>query len=199
MLHIFLSWGLNRLGTFIQQFVPPLRCESFNFHVLDCSFYSLSKVWLPSRSRELVDSVLLVLHSLTNTLLFFSTPSLFLSLPLHPPPLSLFVTFPHTLSLFPPTLLFLSEGESSGELGPPPSVDEAANTLMTRLGFLLGDETSEGPDGEHYSMDEPDDRQVCVWQSHNANPSSLYCFCSERKTSLPICDILRFHLVFLYF
>uniref|UniRef100_A0A8C8CS92 Tetratricopeptide repeat, ankyrin repeat and coiled-coil containing 2 n=1 Tax=Oncorhynchus tshawytscha TaxID=74940 RepID=A0A8C8CS92_ONCTS len=58
-------------------------------------------------------------------------------------------------------------GESSGELGPPPSVDEAANTLMTRLGFLLGDETSEGPDGEHYSMDEPDDRQVCVWQSHN--------------------------------
>uniref|UniRef100_A0A8C8D1J2 Protein TANC2-like n=1 Tax=Oncorhynchus tshawytscha TaxID=74940 RepID=A0A8C8D1J2_ONCTS len=50
-------------------------------------------------------------------------------------------------------------GESSGELGPPPSVDEAANTLMTRLGFLLGDETSEGPDGEHYSMDEPDDRQ----------------------------------------
>ncbi|CAB1338376.1 unnamed protein product, partial [Coregonus sp. 'balchen'] len=30
---------------------------------------------------------------------------------------------------------------------------------MTRLGFLLGDETSEGPDGEHYSMDEQDDRQ----------------------------------------
>uniref|UniRef100_A0A8K9WUQ0 Tetratricopeptide repeat, ankyrin repeat and coiled-coil containing 2b n=1 Tax=Oncorhynchus mykiss TaxID=8022 RepID=A0A8K9WUQ0_ONCMY len=48
------------------------------------------------------------------------------------------------------------------ELGPPPSVDEAANTLMTRLGFLLGDKTSEGPDREHYSMDEPDNRQVCV-------------------------------------
>ncbi|XP_059893194.1 protein TANC2 [Gadus macrocephalus] len=28
-------------------------------------------------------------------------------------------------------------GESGPELGPPPSVDEAANTLMTRLGFLL--------------------------------------------------------------
>ncbi|XP_034147963.1 protein TANC2 isoform X3 [Esox lucius] len=50
-------------------------------------------------------------------------------------------------------------GESSGELGPPPSVDEAANTLMTRLGFLLGDKASEGPDGDQYSMEEPDDRQ----------------------------------------
>lgn len=157
--------------------------------MLDCSFYSLSKVWLPSRSR---DSVLLVLHSLTNTLLSPLLLSVFLSLPLPPPPLSL------SLSLSPNSLASLSVGESSGELGPPPSVDEAANTLMTRLGFLLGDETSEGPDGEHYSMDEPDDRQVCVWPSHNANPSSLYCFRSERKTSLPICDILRFHLVFLY-
>ncbi|KAK6328230.1 hypothetical protein J4Q44_G00002080 [Coregonus suidteri] len=52
-----------------------------------------------------------------------------------------------------------SSGESSGELGPPPSVDEAANTLMTRLDILLGDKASEGPDGEHYNMDEPDNRQ----------------------------------------
>uniref|UniRef100_A0A3B3HSX6 Tetratricopeptide repeat, ankyrin repeat and coiled-coil containing 2 n=1 Tax=Oryzias latipes TaxID=8090 RepID=A0A3B3HSX6_ORYLA len=53
-------------------------------------------------------------------------------------------------------------GESSQELGPPPSVDEAANTLMTRLGFLLGDKVSEGPVGTHYSMEEPEARQ-----SHN--------------------------------
>uniref|UniRef100_A0A8C5C7G4 Tetratricopeptide repeat, ankyrin repeat and coiled-coil containing 2b n=1 Tax=Gadus morhua TaxID=8049 RepID=A0A8C5C7G4_GADMO len=51
-------------------------------------------------------------------------------------------------------------GESGPELGPPPSVDEAANTLMTRLGFLLGDKGSEGPAGTQYSMDEPEDRQV---------------------------------------
>uniref|UniRef100_A0A671YE63 Tetratricopeptide repeat, ankyrin repeat and coiled-coil containing 2 n=1 Tax=Sparus aurata TaxID=8175 RepID=A0A671YE63_SPAAU len=42
------------------------------------------------------------------------------------------------------------------ELGPPPSVDEAANTLMTRLGFLLGDKVSEGPAGTQYSMEEPE-------------------------------------------
>uniref|UniRef100_A0A3Q0RJZ8 Tetratricopeptide repeat, ankyrin repeat and coiled-coil containing 2 n=1 Tax=Amphilophus citrinellus TaxID=61819 RepID=A0A3Q0RJZ8_AMPCI len=45
---------------------------------------------------------------------------------------------------------------SSQELGPPPSVDEAANTLMTRLGFLLGDKLSEGPAGTQYSMEEPE-------------------------------------------
>ncbi|XP_040922440.1 protein TANC2 isoform X1 [Toxotes jaculatrix] len=50
-------------------------------------------------------------------------------------------------------------GESSTELGPPPSVDEAANTLMTRLGFLLGDKVSEGPAGTQYSMEEPEARQ----------------------------------------
>uniref|UniRef100_A0A8C2GML6 Tetratricopeptide repeat, ankyrin repeat and coiled-coil containing 2 n=1 Tax=Cyprinus carpio TaxID=7962 RepID=A0A8C2GML6_CYPCA len=46
------------------------------------------------------------------------------------------------------------------DLGPPPSVDEAANTLMTRLGFLLGEKVSEGSQGPQYSMDEPDDAQV---------------------------------------
>uniref|UniRef100_A0A8C1L851 Tetratricopeptide repeat, ankyrin repeat and coiled-coil containing 2 n=1 Tax=Cyprinus carpio TaxID=7962 RepID=A0A8C1L851_CYPCA len=45
------------------------------------------------------------------------------------------------------------------DLGPPPSVDEAANTLMTRLGFLLGEKVSEGSQGPQYSMDEPDDAQ----------------------------------------
>uniref|UniRef100_A0A3B3IAW6 Tetratricopeptide repeat, ankyrin repeat and coiled-coil containing 2 n=1 Tax=Oryzias latipes TaxID=8090 RepID=A0A3B3IAW6_ORYLA len=54
--------------------------------------------------------------------------------------------------------LSITEGMHQ-ELGPPPSVDEAANTLMTRLGFLLGDKVSEGPVGTHYSMEEPEARQ----------------------------------------
>ncbi|CAI5658334.1 unnamed protein product [Oreochromis niloticus] len=60
-------------------------------------------------------------------------------------------------------------GESSQELGPPPSVDEAANTLMTRLGFLLGDKLSEGPAGTQYSMEEPEARQG---QSQRISPCS---------------------------
>ncbi|XP_061564273.1 protein TANC2 isoform X7 [Cololabis saira] len=58
-----------------------------------------------------------------------------------------------------PDLVSYRPGESSQELGPPPSVDEAANTLMTRLGFLLGDKVSEGPAGTPYSMEEPEARQ----------------------------------------
>uniref|UniRef100_A0A673H091 Protein TANC2-like n=1 Tax=Sinocyclocheilus rhinocerous TaxID=307959 RepID=A0A673H091_9TELE len=50
-------------------------------------------------------------------------------------------------------------GEESQDLGPPPSVDEAANTLMTRLGFLLGEKVNEGPGGAQYSMEEQDDPQ----------------------------------------
>ncbi|XP_052399159.1 protein TANC2 isoform X1 [Carassius gibelio] len=50
-------------------------------------------------------------------------------------------------------------GEESQELGPPPSVDEAANTLMTRLGFLLGEKVNEGPGEAQYSMEEQDDPQ----------------------------------------
>ncbi|XP_067268642.1 protein TANC2 [Pseudorasbora parva] len=50
-------------------------------------------------------------------------------------------------------------GDESQELGPPPSVDEAANTLMTRLGFLLGDKVNEGPGGAQYNMEEQDDPQ----------------------------------------
>ncbi|XP_060719855.1 protein TANC2 isoform X2 [Tachysurus vachellii] len=52
-----------------------------------------------------------------------------------------------------------SPGEVGEELGPPPSVDEAANTLMTRLGFLLGDKMSEGPPELHYSIEEAEDAQ----------------------------------------
>lgn len=56
--------------------------------------------------------------------------------------------------------LCLCLGGLGPDLDPPPSVDEAANTLMTRLGFLLGDKVSEGSPGPQYSMDEPDDAQV---------------------------------------
>ncbi|CAB1437938.1 unnamed protein product, partial [Pleuronectes platessa] len=59
-----------------------------------------------------------------------------------------------------PDLDTFCPGESSRELGPPPSVDEAANTLMTRLGFLLGDKANEGPAGTQYSMEEPEARQI---------------------------------------
>lgn len=81
------------------------------------------------------------------------TYSVFLTLPPPPPPPPL-------------SRLFASAGESSQELGPPPSVDEAANTLMTRLGFLLGDKVSEGPAGTQYSMEEPEARQVMVSLIH---------------------------------
>nr|XP_023692772.1 protein TANC2-like isoform X3 [Paramormyrops kingsleyae] len=50
-------------------------------------------------------------------------------------------------------------GESNQELGPPPSVDEAANTLMTRLGFLLGEKVSEGQAAPQYGMEDQDDNQ----------------------------------------
>ncbi|XP_033963505.1 protein TANC2 isoform X9 [Pseudochaenichthys georgianus] len=68
-----------------------------------------------------------------------------------------------------PDLDTFCPGESSRELGPPPSVDEAANTLMTRLGFLLGDKVSEGPAGTQYSMEEPEARQV---QNQRISPCS---------------------------
>lgn len=50
-----------------------------------------------------------------------------------------------------------SSGENE-ELGPPPSVDEAADALMTRLGFLLGDKIVSGEPGSSYHA--PDDEEV---------------------------------------
>ncbi|XP_053269426.1 protein TANC2 [Pleuronectes platessa] len=70
-----------------------------------------------------------------------------------------------------PDLDTFCPGESSRELGPPPSVDEAANTLMTRLGFLLGDKANEGPAGTQYSMEEPEARQV-MGQNQRISPCS---------------------------
>ncbi|TRZ02768.1 hypothetical protein DNTS_017677 [Danionella cerebrum] len=46
--------------------------------------------------------------------------------------------------------VWLEHGGLGADLAPPPSEDEAAHSLMTRLGFLLGD---------NVTMDEPDDAQ----------------------------------------
>ncbi|XP_074176280.1 protein TANC2 isoform X7 [Rhinolophus sinicus] len=53
----------------------------------------------------------------------------------------------------------VSEGDAEQELGPPPSVDEAANTLMTRLGFLLGEKVTEVQPGDQYNMEVQDENQ----------------------------------------
>ncbi|KAI5103126.1 protein TANC2 isoform X2, partial [Silurus meridionalis] len=70
------------------------------------------------------------------------------------------------------------------ELGPPPSVDEAANTLMTRLGFLLGDKMSEGPPELHYSMEEAEDAQG-VGVSGRMSPCSTL---TSSTASPPACS-----------
>ncbi|KAM4692361.1 protein TANC2 isoform 2-T2 [Rhinophrynus dorsalis] len=58
------------------------------------------------------------------------------------------------------TPLPVTEGEEESVLGPPPSVDEAANTLMTRLGFLLGEKVSEvQPAVPQYSMEGQEENQ----------------------------------------
>ncbi|XP_053710679.1 protein TANC2 isoform X3 [Synchiropus splendidus] len=78
-------------------------------------------------------------------------------------------------------------GESSQELGPPPSVDEAANTLMTRLGFLLGDKVSEGPAGAPYSMEEPEARKV---QNQRISPCSTLTSSTASPTAGSPCSTL---------
>ncbi|XP_030592654.1 protein TANC2-like isoform X2 [Archocentrus centrarchus] len=58
-----------------------------------------------------------------------------------------------TRSLPSSPLLNLRLGKRPGEdeeLGPPPSVDEAADALMTRLGFLLGEKAISGEPGSPY-------------------------------------------------
>lgn len=52
-----------------------------------------------------------------------------------------------------------SSGEDE-ELGPPPSVDEAADALMTRLSFLLGEKIIIGEPGSPYHAQ--DDGQVII-------------------------------------
>lgn len=64
----------------------------------------------------------------------------------------------------------LSPGEGE-ELGPPPSVDEAADALMTRLGFLLGDKIISGEPGSSYQAQ--DGGQVA--DSHTNTYTVVFC------------------------
>lgn len=59
------------------------------------------------------------------------------------------------------------------ELGPPPTVDEAADALMTRLGFLLGEKTVSGEPGSPYHGQ--DDGQRISPSSSLASSSTSPC------------------------
>ncbi|XP_054462937.1 protein TANC2 isoform X2 [Anoplopoma fimbria] len=59
------------------------------------------------------------------------------------------------------------------ELGPPPSVDEAADALMTRLGFLLGEKIISGEPGSSYHAQ--DDGQRISPSSSLASSSTSPC------------------------
>ncbi|XP_070779391.1 protein TANC2-like [Enoplosus armatus] len=59
------------------------------------------------------------------------------------------------------------------ELGPPPSVDEAADALMTRLGFLLGEKVISGEPGSPYHGQ--DDGQRISPSSSLASSSTSPC------------------------
>ncbi|KAG8006701.1 Protein TANC2, partial [Nibea albiflora] len=59
------------------------------------------------------------------------------------------------------------------ELGPPPSVDEAADALMTRLGFLLGEKAISGEPGSSYHAQ--DDGQRISPSSSLASSSASPC------------------------
>lgn len=67
-----------------------------------------------------------------------------------------FSLFWQTETLQKPFPVFFSRAPSPAEdeeLGPPPSVDEAADALMTRLGFLLGDKVTAG-DPPYHAQDD---------------------------------------------
>ncbi|XP_071330868.1 protein TANC2-like isoform X2 [Trachinotus anak] len=81
-----------------------------------------------------------------------------------------------TRSLPSSPLLNLRLGKRTGEdeeLGPPPTVDEAADALMTRLGFLLGDKIIGGEPGSPYHGQ--DDAQRISPSSSLASSSASPC------------------------
>ncbi|TKS92388.1 Protein TANC2 [Collichthys lucidus] len=81
-----------------------------------------------------------------------------------------------TRSLPSSPLLNLRLAKRSGEdeeLGPPPSVDEAADALMTRLGFLLGEKAISGEPGSSYHAQ--DDGQRISPSSSLASSSASPC------------------------
>lgn len=91
----------------------------------------------------------------------------------------------------PPAPPLCAAGESSRELGPPPSVDEAANTLMTRLGFLLGERASEGPSEANHSMDQAEAAQVGGATTTTTTHNTLLCSC----TGCDVCVCVTFGFI----
>ncbi|KAM5273108.1 protein TANC2 isoform 2-T2 [Ctenodactylus gundi] len=79
----------------------------------------------------------------------------------------------------------VSEGDVEQELGPPPSVDEAANTLMTRLGFLLGEKVTEVQAGDQYSMEVQDESQTSAITQRISPCSTLTSSTASPPASSP--------------
>ncbi|XP_052612499.1 protein TANC2 isoform X9 [Peromyscus californicus insignis] len=79
----------------------------------------------------------------------------------------------------------VSEGDVEQELGPPPSVDEAANTLMTRLGFLLGEKVPEVQPGDQYSMEVQDENQTSAIAQRISPCSTLTSSTASPPASSP--------------
>ncbi|XP_070251239.1 protein TANC2 isoform X7 [Myotis yumanensis] len=79
----------------------------------------------------------------------------------------------------------VSEGDAEQELGPPPSVDEAANTLMTRLGFLLGEKVTEVQPGDQYNMEVEDENQTSAITQRISPCSTLTSSTASPPASSP--------------
>ncbi|XP_044794737.1 protein TANC2 isoform X8 [Bubalus bubalis] len=79
----------------------------------------------------------------------------------------------------------VSEGDAEQELGPPPSVDEAANTLMTRLGFLLGEKVTEVQPGDQYNMEVQDENQTSAITQRISPCSTLTSSTASPPASSP--------------
>ncbi|XP_057572508.1 protein TANC2 isoform X4 [Hippopotamus amphibius kiboko] len=76
-------------------------------------------------------------------------------------------------------------GDAEQELGPPPSVDEAANTLMTRLGFLLGEKVTEVQPGDQYNMEVQDENQTSAITQRISPCSTLTSSTASPPASSP--------------
>uniref|UniRef100_A0ABM5GR67 Protein TANC2 isoform X2 n=1 Tax=Pogona vitticeps TaxID=103695 RepID=A0ABM5GR67_9SAUR len=76
-------------------------------------------------------------------------------------------------------------GEAEQELGPPPSVDEAANTLMTRLGFLLGEKVTEVQAGHQYTMEVQEENQTSAASQRISPCSTLTSSTASPPASSP--------------
>ncbi|KAM5308363.1 protein TANC2 isoform 6-T6 [Glossophaga mutica] len=79
----------------------------------------------------------------------------------------------------------VSEGDAEQELGPPPSVDEAANTLMTRLGFLLGEKVTEVQPSDQYNMEVQDENQTSAITQRISPCSTLTSSTASPPASSP--------------